>query len=376
MRRTDTIVFLVMIFLLNIHPAWGSYNMFKKYPLKTLNPFSMELIVRSPALIRPYAYRKEYTPYLLIKNDVFNTKIPSIDLTPKSTSGFETEFNQYSEEWGKYLKPLVFDNDLNNQEVTISFSFDMDEKESIDNHQINGNWFIHDPKDKKAVKGDIFIGTTWGSEFDPPEAVNRVPSFLSRAVGRFTRIKAVNRGFISLDSEDLFKTPFIFLAADKTLSLNEMEKLYLARYIRDGGFVFIESYKLGELESDARFQTDSSLHKLMTELLDNTTVWKSISPDHLLFHCFYDLPENASLQMDYSASPDSLVQLSEPRKSFLEGLWINKRLAVVYSNRDYSELLSDSAEPSPQMQIGINLVVFALTQPGGMTEDAGKDPAK
>jgi hypothetical protein len=369
-------VFLVMIFLENLNPASGSYNMFKKYPLNTLNPFSMELIVRSPALIRPYAYRKEYTPYLLIKNDVFNTKIPPIDLTPKSTSGFETEFNQYSEEWGKYLKPLVFDTGLDNQEVTISLSFDMDERESLDNNPINGNWFIPDPKDKKAVRGDIFIGTTWGSEYNPPEAVNRVLSFLSRAVGRFTRIKAVNRGFIPLDSEEIFNTPFIFLVSDKSHSLNETEKLYLARYLREGGFVFIERSKLSESESDTRLQTDSSLHKLMTEILENIAVWKPISPDHLLLHCFYDLPENASLQMDYSASPDSLIKPSEPRKSFLEGLWINKRLAVVYSSRDYSEFLSDSAEPSPQMQIGINLVVFALTQPGGMTEGVGQDSAR
>ncbi|MDP2983352.1 MAG: DUF4159 domain-containing protein [Candidatus Latescibacter sp.] len=365
-------VFLVMIFLLNIYPAMGSYYMFKKYSMKTLNPFSMELIIRSPNLIRPYVYRKAYTPYLLIRDDAFNTKIPPVDLKPISTSGFETEFNKYTEEWGRFLKPLVFDTGLSGRESTVTLSFDIDEKESIDNPTVNENWVLPDPKDKKAVRGEVFIGTASGSQFNPPEAVNRSLSLLSRAVGRFTRIKAVNRGFIPLDSEDLFKTPFIFIAADKTLSLNDVEKLYIARYIREGGFVFIERYKLDKLESDTRLLVDSSLHKLMTEILENTALWKPIPPDHLLFHCFYDFPEGASLAIDHSTITDNQVQPSEQKKSFLEGLWINKRLAVVYSDRDYSALWSDSSEPSPQVQIGVNLVVFALTQPGGMAKDTAK----
>lgn len=376
MRRIEKVVFLAMVFLLNIHPAMGSYYMFKKNAIKTLNPLFMELIIRSPNLIRPYVYRRAYTPYLLIRDDAFNTKIPLFDLKPKSTSGFETESNKYSEEWGRFLKPLVFDTGFSGREVTITLSFDMDKKESIENPAVNGNWVLPDPKDKKAVRGEIYIGIAAGSQLNPPEAVNRSLSLLSRAVGRFTRIKAVNLGFIPLDSEDIFKTPFIFLTSDKTLSLNEMEKLYLARYIRKGGFVFIERFTLDKLESDTHLLVDSSLHQLMNEILENTALWKPIPPDHLLFHCFYDFPEGPPLKIDQSAFPDRQVQPSEQRKSFLEGIWINNRLAVVYSDYAYSELWSDSSKPTPQVQIGINLVVFALTQPGGMAEDAAKASAR
>ena len=53
---------------------------------------------------------------------------------------------------------------------------------------------------------------------------------------------------------------------------------------------------------------------------------------------------------------------------FLEGLWINNRLAVVYSDKGYGLKWSQITNNTPQLKIGVNMVVFALTRKGSIAQ--------
>ena len=55
-----------------------------------------------------------------------------------------------------------------------------------------------------------------------------------------------------------------------------------------------------------------------------------------------------------------------PTVAFLEGVWLDGRLVAVYSNKGYALKWKDLANNRPQLKMGVNMVVFALEQSGGI----------
>lgn len=57
---------------------------------------------------------------------------------------------------------------------------------------------------------------------------------------------------------------------------------------------------------------------------------------------------------------------------FLEGIWLNGRLAAVYCDKGYAQKWSEIGQKTnndPQLRIGVNFVVYALTQAGGIARE-------
>ena len=54
---------------------------------------------------------------------------------------------------------------------------------------------------------------------------------------------------------------------------------------------------------------------------------------------------------------------------YLEGIWIGGRLAVVFSNKGYTVNWNEISGNDAQLKMGVNLMVFALTQPGGIASE-------
>ena len=53
---------------------------------------------------------------------------------------------------------------------------------------------------------------------------------------------------------------------------------------------------------------------------------------------------------------------------FLEGIWIDDRLVAVYSDKGYAHKWKEFTNNTPQLRMGVNMVVYALTQNDGMTQ--------
>jgi hypothetical protein len=53
---------------------------------------------------------------------------------------------------------------------------------------------------------------------------------------------------------------------------------------------------------------------------------------------------------------------------YLEGIWIKNRLVAIYSDKGYSVSWERDYDNIPQLKMGVNIIVFALTQTGGMAE--------
>ena len=54
--------------------------------------------------------------------------------------------------------------------------------------------------------------------------------------------------------------------------------------------------------------------------------------------------------------------------SFFEGIFLNGRLAVVFSNKALGRAWEREFRNEPHLKMGVNLVLFALTQPGARAQ--------
>lgn len=69
-------------------------------------------------------------------------------------------------------------------------------------------------------------------------------------------------------------------------------------------------------------------------------------------------------------------QISPGRESFetpkdityLEGVTVSGRIAAVFSQKRYIEKWKARANNEPQLRMGVNMIVFAVTQKGGMAQ--------
>ena len=103
-----------------------------------------------------------------------------------------------------------------------------------------------------------------------------------------------------------------------------------------------------------------SLQKMLTDALGADAAIRPIPNDHAIYHSLFDFQGSPTGQTGEA----SLKRFQE--KKLLQGVWIGKRLAAVYSDfgHGYRWITPDRSEP--QVKLGVNLVVYALLQENGM----------
>jgi len=195
---------------------------------------------------------------------------------------------------------------------------------------------------------------------------------LVEAVNRYTNINAKVDSHLFLDSRKNFETPFVYIITDKAFELTEIEKRNFGEYLRKGGFAVIDNgepmYEYG--------QAEAALRQMLRDSLGNDAKFQPIDNNHPLYHCFFDFdgpPQGAEIQMvttstvnDQGTSARS--QAMSKQVLYLEGIWLENRLVAIYSDKGYGLKWKDMTNNDPQLRMGVNLVVFALTQAGGISQ--------
>ena len=101
---------------------------------------------------------------------------------------------------------------------------------------------IQDPTDKKNVKGFVYLGTAWATDLEPifDSAAKAMPNLVD-ALNEQTGITAKIDEHLFLDSQELFRTPFVYITANEAFELTEREIHNLGAYLRSGGFIFVDN---------------------------------------------------------------------------------------------------------------------------------------
>ncbi len=89
--------------------------------------------------------------------------------------------------------------------------------------------------------------------------------------------------------------------------------------------------------------------------------FKNLSNRSPIYHSFFDFPDGPPLSPFPSAGTSRVSR-------YLEGVFLDDRLVVVFCDRAYGRAWGFEYGYEPYLKMGINLVVFALTQPGSISQ--------
>jgi len=388
-KETQKLFFLGLLVAVSLHAAAASFFMFKKTEVKVVKPPTMELVIRRPRMTKAFEFKKMRVKTRTLERKQIVERKPTAEIQTKSVStvdliGTVTSF-EYTTEMKTNMDTQVFVPEgieiqmatTREPEKAISMKEEMISLEDLDTGQYRA-MVIQDPNNKQSIKGFVYISTAWGTQLKPPDTLKRSVINLVEAVNRYTNINAKVDTHLYLDSRKIFETPFVYVTCDKAFELTDIERRNFGDYLRKGGFAVIDNgqpmYEYG--------QAEASLRQMLRDSLGADAKFLPIPNDHPLYHCFFDFndgpPQGSEIQM-VSTSNISLDSAPGKAKSavtlsmskpiiYLEGIWLEERLVAVYSDKGYCWKWVLLTGNEPQLKMGVNFVVFALTQAGGIAQ--------
>ena len=227
---------------------------------------------------------------------------------------------------------------------------------------------ILDFKNKQNLKGHISMALVCGELFSPPEQYLRGFIHLGDAITRWMKIEVRIEKHVMLSSSRLLEMPFVYVTTDQAFELSKTERENVKKYLESGGFMVVENPTPVTETSPA----EASLKQMIRDVLGSKAKFTPIPKDHPIYSCFWDFTdgppkgaENGMFNSSADTGSASNTRMSKP-VLYLEGVWINERLAVVYSNKGYIVKWTDLGDNIPQLKMGVNMIVYALRQDGGL----------
>jgi len=228
---------------------------------------------------------------------------------------------------------------------------------------------IQDPTDRRKVKGFVYLGTAWAGDLEPTfdSAAKAMPNLVD-ALNEQTEISAQVDAHLFVDSQELFRTPFIYITADQTFELTEREIQNLGEYMRRGGFVFADNANPTAEYS----QAEAALRRIFRDALRSEGQLQLIPNSHPIYHTFYDFdgpPVGTELEVGAARVDLGGLDAEIPQTSYnLQGVFLGDRLVAIYSDKGYVHSWARNYGNEPQLRFGINVIIFALTQEGSIAQ--------
>ena len=253
----------------------------------------------------------------------------------------------------------------------ISLKEEMISPDDLDTGKLGG-MVLPGADGKQDARGFIRLPTVWGTQLHVPNTLKRAPLDLVEGVNRYSEMRAEASPHLYLSSERIFRTPFLFITTDAAFELTPDERRNFAEYLKNGGFAFIDN-GTSQYENSA---AEASLRQMVRDSLGSRAHFEPLPVNHPLYHCWFDFADGPpkGAEMDGFQTTSTVNVCGEASRSstlnapvfYLEGIFIGNRLVGVYSDKGYSQCWSRMAHNVPQLKMGVNLVVYALTREGGM----------
>lgn len=211
-----------------------------------------------------------------------------------------------------------------------------------------------DHSDKTNISGYAYISYARGNRLTTSFDIKRGLINLKEAMLKWTRIDARLDNSVWLSSPSLKKLPFVYVAFDKGLELTEPEKKNIREYLLNGGFMVLEDISRS-METNPAL---SQFKKVFKDVIQSGSIFAPIRNDHPLYHSFFDFPNGPP-----RGAETSIAEILE-----LEGVTIDGRLVAIFSRKRYVIKWNELTNNEPQLRMGVNMLVFALRQKGGIAQ--------
>ncbi len=385
-KETQKMLYLGVLFAVSFHAALASLFVFQQSAVQVVKPPTMELVIRRPRMTKPFEFKKQRVQEREYQKKEMTERKPTAEIRTKvvqaasmSTISAFSMNTDMEIKTGDVFIPEGVSIDMattRTPEKQISMKEEMISLTDLDTGQFKA-MVIQDPQDKTSIKGFIYISTLWGAQLEPgyPRAVIR----LSDAVNRYTSITSKVDKHLFIDSSRIFDSPFVFLCATKQFELTEIEARNFGDYLRKGGFAVFDN-GTPTIEFGA---AEASLRQSFKAALGSQANFLPIPNNHPIYHCFFDFndgpPQGSEAERNIASQRSNDVGSESVRYQghrvtitkqvlYLEGITIDNRLCAIYSDKGYGIKWESEENNEPQLKMGVNMVVFALTQEGSIAQ--------
>ncbi len=261
---------------------------------------------------------------------------------------------------------------------------------------------VQDTNDRRLIRGFFNIAAVHlasnaimqGSKYAIVESYKgfgrrvggRALADLADACNEFTDIKVQLVDDIAASDIRLLETPWALMSPNNRADLLPPEAENIGKYLTGGGFLMVEG----------NWITEPRCRNLFIRALDSAGLrqgvhweFEILPDDHPIYHAFFDFDGapwggdpftnrsvGAFIGMSSYAQEDDLYKVPLERRDYIEGITLDGRLVAIYETKQYIRgwqrwfinLYSRGTNRNDIdiQKLGINIIVFALTQKGSI----------
>ena len=182
----------------------------------------------------------------------------------------------------------------------------------------------------------------------------RMPSNLITSLIDYTTLRVdTTERILALADPRMLAAPFCYLAGHKLVEFNPDERRNFEKYVRNGGFVFVDDCNH---DIDGLFAT--SFEAEMASIFGKSAMAK-LPKKHPVFSSFFRFDGPPATTFELNGWGDDLVH------DYLRGIHIDDRLGLLYSNKDYGcewdyDWRNKRFLAEDNTKFGVNIVMYAL----------------
>ncbi|MEO0971924.1 MAG: DUF4159 domain-containing protein [Pseudomonadota bacterium] len=189
------------------------------------------------------------------------------------------------------------------------------------------------------------------------EVDQRMPANLLNSLIEYTTLRVdPEERVLPLADPQMLQAPFCYLAGHRLVEFSAQEAEHFERYVRNGGFVFVD-----DCNHDIDGLFARSFEAQMARLFGPAALRK-LPNDHALYRSFFtfeDGPPTTSFELN--GWGDDLVH------DYLKAIEIDGRVGVLYSNKDYGcewdyDYRNKRWLAEDNTRFAVNIVMYALTR--------------
>lgn len=192
------------------------------------------------------------------------------------------------------------------------------------------------------------FGGYGGWAHDYPSAEEHILQIANEATGINTQ--KMSYVIVRLDSEELFRYPFIYFSEVGEMNLSEAEVVGMREYFNRGGFAMIDDF-------DSQWSLDWFQSQMRRVFPDRSFV--ELTVDHPIFHTFYEIPTlDVQSPYNYGAPPRFYGYFDDK----------GRLLMIINHNNDIGDFWEwidrpmFPLQPSTEaLRFGINYFIFSMT---------------
>ena len=272
---------------------------------------------------------------------------------------------------------------------------------------------VVDPKDRRNLKGFLHLSGIFSPSIERAEDSERAENNLVRFYHQMTRrlverrmlqgladkmtastqVHVEVRDAVRLDDPQILQVPFVLLTVNTPFDFTDSEAANLGAYLTGGGFLFADivrfltpNYSDEELDIPAVRSLIRASFQAVGYREWKDWKFRRLGITHPIYHCFYDINSlpRGMRDMHFIAG-----EYPPRTPDYLEGIMVGEQLVGVYSMRGYADFWAGigrelvdwslannvsnhsslaSAEEPLVYNLGVNIVVYALTREGSLAQ--------